>query len=89
MKTTLWNTLIIMSCTCLQKENESHKAALKGAAFKLNMHPKAYFDSNPYASDKPLGPKKEEAKRMPVNPFKPSSPGKHVSVQKAHSDINK
>ncbi|XP_064613219.1 cilia-and flagella-associated protein 96-like isoform X1 [Liolophura sinensis] len=67
----------------MKKENESHKAALKGAAFKLNMHPKAYFDSNPYATDKPLGPKKEEPKRIPVNPFKPSSPGKSPAGMKA------
>lgn len=62
-----------------RKEVSAHKNATKGGPFKLNMAPKAYFDSNPYASDRPgrrggsagLPSKKDDSK-----PFKPSSPGK-------------
>jgi len=25
---------------------------MKGASFKLNLHPKAFFDGNPYKTDK-------------------------------------
>ena len=68
---------------CLQKEIAAHKNATKGGAFKLNMHPRAYFDANPYASDRPgkrggsagLPSKKDDSK-----PFKPSSPGKRVTM---------
>ncbi|XP_052814458.1 UPF0602 protein C4orf47 homolog isoform X1 [Mya arenaria] len=62
-----------------RKEIAAHKNATKGGAFKLNMHPRAYFDGNPYNSDKlakrsssaTLPSKKDDSK-----PFKPSSPGK-------------
>lgn len=62
-----------------KKEITSHKNATKGGPFKLNMHPRAYFDINPYSSDKlpkrggsaTLPSKKDDSK-----PFKPSSPGK-------------
>ena len=65
-----------------QKEIAAHKNATKGGAFKLNMHPRAYFDPNPYVSDRPgrrggsagLPTKKDDSK-----PFKPSSPGKKVT----------
>lgn len=63
----------------VKKEIVAHKNATKGGAFKLNMHPRAYFDANPYSSDKlpkrggsaSLPSKKDDSK-----PFKPSSPGK-------------
>ncbi|XP_045212300.2 UPF0602 protein C4orf47 homolog isoform X1 [Mercenaria mercenaria] len=62
-----------------KKEIASHKNATKGGAFKLNMHPRAYFDVNPYNSDKlpkrsssaGIASRKDDSK-----PFKPSSPGK-------------
>lgn len=62
-----------------RKEIASHKNATKGGAFRLNMHPRAYFDGNPYSSDRAgkrggsatLPTKKDDSK-----PFKPSSPGK-------------
>jgi len=36
----------------LQKEMEGSLKARKGGAYKLNLHPKAYFDGNPYKSDR-------------------------------------
>lgn len=47
------------------------------------MHPRAYFDGNPYNSDKL--PKRSGSATLPTKkddskPFKPSSPGKKVSV---------
>ena len=45
------------------------------------MHPRAYFDGNPYSSDK-LGRRGGSAtvptKKDDSKPFKPSSPGKRV-----------
>lgn len=65
-------------------ENEAHRKALKGGAFRLNMAAKSYFDENPFQSDRPLGPpKKDSASRSDVKPFKPSSPGKHPAGLKA------
>lgn len=48
------------------------------------MHPRAYFDVNPYSSDKL--PKRGGSATLPSRkddskPFKPSSPGKKVCVQ--------
>ena len=64
----------------LQKENEAHRKALKGGAFKLNMHPTTYFDGNPFKSDRPLPPAKSEKSAKPdVKPFRPSHPGKKVN----------
>ncbi|XP_052264924.1 UPF0602 protein C4orf47 homolog isoform X1 [Dreissena polymorpha] len=62
-----------------KKEIASHKNATKGGPFKLNMHPRAYFDGNPYNSDKL--PKRSSSATLPSKkddskPFKPSSPGK-------------
>lgn len=61
------------------KEMENHKKALKGGAFRLNMHPTEFFDGNPYRMDKPLPPvRSKSSKGVPkdLKPFKPSSPGK-------------
>ena len=38
----------------LQKEQRESKKLMKGASFKLNLHPTAYFDSNPYQASKGL-----------------------------------
>lgn len=66
-------------CFLFQKEFESHKSRLKGGAFRLNLHPKDYFDMNPFGSDKPLPPLKKKAEKKPiVKVFKPSSPAKEV-----------
>ncbi|XP_038185056.1 UPF0602 protein C4orf47 homolog isoform X2 [Arvicola amphibius] len=66
------------------KDNEEHHRLLKGAPFKLNLHPKEYFDNNPYFLENPLPPlKKEEKKDSSLKPFKPSSPGKKAGGMKA------
>jgi hypothetical protein len=71
-----------MNCfVVLQKEMQAHKAALKGGAFRLNMHPTDYFDQNPYRMDKPLPPvRSKTVSSLPkdLKPFKPSSPSKKV-----------
>ena len=36
----------------LQKELEGSITARKGGPFRLNLHPKAFFDHNPYRTDK-------------------------------------
>lgn len=60
------------------------KQMMKGGAFKLNLHPKAYFDNNPYKTDKPMAPYKDaKKKRAPPKPFQPSSPGKSIGGAKA------
>ena len=52
---------------------------MKGGSFKLNMHPKAYFDEKPYTSDKPLPPMKKVPPSKPIpTAFKPSHPAKKV-----------
>ena len=67
-----------------RKENELHRKALKGGAFKLNMAPKAYFDENPYKGDKPQGSAKSRSDHKgDIKPFKPSSPGKVPAGMKA------
>ena len=64
-----------------QKENEYHRKAMKGAAFRLNMHPTSYFDGNPFKSDKALPPPLEPSRtKSDVKPFRPSNPGKHVCI---------
>ncbi|XP_068134796.1 cilia-and flagella-associated protein 96 [Hyperolius riggenbachi] len=68
----------------MKKESEGHKSRLKGGAFRLNLHPKDFFDGNPYRTDKPLPPlRKKEAKKEAVKPFKPSSPAKEPGGMKA------
>ncbi|XP_071479298.1 cilia-and flagella-associated protein 96-like [Diadema antillarum] len=67
-----------------RKHLEQHKAALKGGAFRLNMHPKSYFDQNPYASDRPLPPLKAKiSTKKDVKPFRPSHPAKEIAGMKA------
>ena len=41
-----------MLYTFLQKETDASFKARKGGPYKLNLHPKAYFDGNPYKSDR-------------------------------------
>jgi len=62
-----------------QSEQEAHRQSLKGSAFKPTLYPMAYFNENPYRSDKPLGPPKKVSPKIQVTPFKPSSPAKKVS----------
>ena len=57
---------------------------MKAGAFKLNMHPKEYFDRNPFHDDgkgpKSRGDDGERSKSAPTDKkvFKYSSPGKSV-----------
>jgi hypothetical protein len=57
---------------------------MKAGVFKLNMHPKEYFDRNPFYDDSKGGTRrdhdKERSKSAPSTgkPFKCSSPGKSV-----------
>jgi hypothetical protein len=57
---------------------------MKAGVFKLNMHPKEFFDGNPYHEGgkvgKNRGDAKERSKSAPADkkPFKYSSPGKSV-----------
>lgn len=47
------------------------------------MHPKSYFDANPYSSNKVparRGSGGLPTKKDDVKPFKPSSPGKKVKI---------
>lgn len=64
----------------LQREMAAHKSQMKGGAFRLNLHPRECFDSNPYKLNKPLplSNKPEEKKMHFAVPFKPSSPSKKV-----------
>ena len=65
----------------MQKLLEQHRGKMKGGSFKLNMHPKAYFDEKPYTSDKPLPPMKKVPPSKPIpTAFKPSHPAKKVRV---------
>ncbi|PIK33832.1 putative UPF0602 protein C4orf47-like, partial [Apostichopus japonicus] len=67
-----------------RKEHQASRSAMKGGAFKLNMHPRSYFDSNPYYADKSLPPIKRNASpKRDVKPFRPSHPAKIIGGSKA------
>ena len=61
---------------------------MKGGVFKLNMHPREYFNGNPYIEDgkggRRRGETKDRSKSAPTGkkPFKYSSPGKRVRLKK-------
>lgn len=67
----------------IQKEAAIHRSKLRDGPFKLNLHPRDYFQGNPYRSDKPLPPAHKPLpsaqKDSPV-PFKPPSPSKKVII---------
>ncbi|CAF3963581.1 unnamed protein product [Adineta steineri] len=71
-----------------RKDFNHHKSALKAGVFRLNMHPKAYFDRNPFGGDgkfvKSRGEPKERSKSAPSDrkPFKYSSPPKSIGGNK-------
>ncbi|KAK1903601.1 UPF0602 protein C4orf47 like, partial [Dissostichus eleginoides] len=59
---------------------------LKDGPFKLNLHPRDYFQGNPYRSDKPLPPANKPLpsdQKISVVPFKPPSPNKKIGGMKA------
>jgi len=70
-----------------RKDMDSHRKAVKGSPFKLNLHPKTYFDQNPYRADKPMKaskPTKTTPPKLVVKtPFRPSNPGKQIAGCKA------
>ncbi|XP_051277241.1 UPF0602 protein C4orf47 homolog isoform X1 [Dicentrarchus labrax] len=70
----------------LKREATIHRSKLRDGPFKLNLHPRDYFQGNPYRSDKPLPPAQKPLppgqKVSPV-PFKPSSPSKKIGGMKA------
>lgn len=72
------NTDILLK---LQKLLEQSRSKMKGGSFKLNMHPKAFFDEKPFTSDKPLPPPKKTIPSKPITvAFKPSHPSKKVGL---------
>lgn len=66
-----------------KKDIEAHKEKLQGPAFRLNTHPQAYFDRNPYKSDQPTAPVKTPPKLPTMKPFKPSTPARKLGGAKA------
>eukprot|EP00794_Sanderia_malayensis_P012154 gene12154-13408_t len=68
-----------------KKGQDESKGKMKGGAFRLNLCPKQFFDSNPYKTDKPLPPIKESSKaKADLKPFKQSSPGKERPAALPH-----
>lgn len=72
-----------------QKEAAIHRSKFKSGPFKSSLHPRDYFQSNPYQSDKPLP---SAHKPLPAGqkvssvPFKPPSLGKKVLMCLLFSD---
>ncbi|XP_049898957.1 UPF0602 protein C4orf47 homolog [Epinephelus moara] len=70
----------------MKKEAAIHHSKIKDGPFKLNLHPRDYFQGNPYRSDKPLPPANKSlpaAQKVSTVPFKPSSPSKKIGGMKA------
>lgn len=70
----------------LKKEAAIHRSKFRDGPFKLNLHPRDYFQGNPYHSDKPLAPAHKPlppAQKVSPAPFKPSSPSKQIGGMKA------
>ncbi|CAF0774407.1 unnamed protein product [Adineta steineri] len=69
-----------------KKDNAHHKASMKAGVFKLNMHPKEFFDKNPFHEEgkggKRQSEEKDRSKSAPEKPFKFSSPGKSLGGNK-------
>nr|XP_046262701.1 UPF0602 protein C4orf47 homolog isoform X2 [Scatophagus argus]XP_046262702.1 UPF0602 protein C4orf47 homolog isoform X2 [Scatophagus argus]XP_046262704.1 UPF0602 protein C4orf47 homolog isoform X2 [Scatophagus argus] len=70
----------------LKKEETIHRSKFKNGPFKINLHPRDYFQSNPYRSDKPLPPAHKPlppGRKVSPVPFKPASPSKKMGGMKA------
>ncbi|XP_041653884.1 UPF0602 protein C4orf47 homolog isoform X1 [Cheilinus undulatus] len=70
----------------LKREAAIHRSKLRDGPFRINLHPKDYFQHNPYRSDKPLPPAHKPpppAKKVSPIPFKPPSPCKKAGGMKA------
>lgn len=66
-----------------QKETTIHQSKLRHGPFKINLHPRDYFQGNPYRSDRPLPPAQKPlppGQKVPPVPFKPPSPSKKVTI---------
>uniref|UniRef100_A0A3B4WYI0 Cilia-and flagella-associated protein 96 n=1 Tax=Seriola lalandi dorsalis TaxID=1841481 RepID=A0A3B4WYI0_SERLL len=71
---------------CMDREAAIHRSRFRDGPFKLNLHPRDYFQVNPYHSDKPLSPAHRPvlpAQRVSAVPFKPPSPNKRAGGMKA------
>ncbi|KAM7000223.1 cilia-and flagella-associated protein 96 [Tautogolabrus adspersus] len=70
----------------LKREAAIHRSKFRDGPFQINLHPKDYFQRNPYHGDKPLPaahkPLPPAKKDSPV-PFKPPSPNKKTGGMKA------
>ncbi|XP_075869764.1 cilia-and flagella-associated protein 96-like [Nelusetta ayraudi] len=70
----------------LKKEAAIHHSRVKNGPFTSSLHPRDYFQSNPFRSSKPLPPAHKPlpaAQATPPVPFKPSSLGKKSGGMKA------
>ncbi|CAN9514535.1 unnamed protein product [Ophioblennius macclurei] len=71
----------------LKREAVAHRSKLQDGPFKLNLHPREYFQKNPYGSEKTLPalqkPPAPPVQRLIQVPFKPSSPSKRIGGMKA------
>ena len=58
---------------------------MKSGAFRLGMHPKNFFDENPFKTNKNFPAKNNQVKSAPPRsgPFKPSNPGKMLGGNKS------
>lgn len=76
IKWTFWMCL-------MQKEAALSRSKLRDGPFKLNLHPRDYFQDNPFHSNKPLPPAPRllsPSQKVSPPPFKPSSPSKRVTL---------
>ncbi len=56
-----------------QKDHKDSIKKRKAGSFKLNLHPKDFFEENPFRSDKPTPPAKSSGtKKEHLKPFVPS-----------------
>lgn len=70
----------------LKKEAAVHHSKAKAGPFKLNLHPKDFFQDNPYRTNKPAQSAHKTlppVKKVSPVPFKPSSPSKRIGGMKA------
>lgn len=76
--------LLLFLCLCMiQQEAIIHRSKFRNGPFKINLHPRDYFQSNPYRSDKPFPPAQKSlplGKKVSPVPFKPPSLGKKVNI---------
>lgn len=60
-----------------QSDAKLHKSKMVGKAFNSDLHPKEFFEKNPFGSDRPLPPEKTKSAPPPISkPFVLGSTGK-------------